>query len=548
MRTRTRVRLPTRRDGSDWRLLRPFWVVVASFVVLTCGFQPTGSAQPVQEPQGAVVIVGAVADEHHVPVARAQVQAFSAEDVRRASNSAQRLGRSAGSASTDETGTFRITGLAAGAYVIAAEAIPRFPSGGPASARLYGPTFYPSTLEVSQAVFVSALDRQAATVHIELVPVTPVRVTGTVASASGHSTEGLDVKLFRSFGSFGSGATVAVVGAQGAFEIPRVPPGRYRTDHRAAHVARGSGAARVRRHDDRRERPRPRSPAHRRAGCVSHRSRRRRAVGAITTPIGWRVTADTDARTIRSRTADCGGRECRLVVQDDGPLRLVQVPRLVGSAAADGRRDASRHRWDVVPREPRHCVGRRRSPPRHLRRSARGAEADCRHDADFECARRTVPERKGVLETDRDRQSDRRQTGRDACCRGSPTGLAIRIAISAATSRSFSQASAIRADCRRSPRFSPTDRSDPRARESPSASSDGRYRFERQVAADRYYAAHLLGDLAGFARSRPARAPARRSRDAVNRAVVARTDRRPRRPSRPSSQRSTTTTRQPACW
>jgi hypothetical protein len=29
----------------------------------------------------------------------------------------------------------------------------------------------------------------------------------------------------------------------------------------------------------------------------------------------------------------------------------------------------------------------------------------------------------------------------------------------------------------------------------PSASSDGRYHFERQVAADRYYGAHLLGDL-----------------------------------------------------
>jgi len=29
----------------------------------------------------------------------------------------------------------------------------------------------------------------------------------------------------------------------------------------------------------------------------------------------------------------------------------------------------------------------------------------------------------------------------------------------------------------------------------PGAVSDGRYRFERQVAADRYYAAHLLGDL-----------------------------------------------------
>ena len=29
----------------------------------------------------------------------------------------------------------------------------------------------------------------------------------------------------------------------------------------------------------------------------------------------------------------------------------------------------------------------------------------------------------------------------------------------------------------------------------PTAPSDGRYGFERQVAADRYYAAHLLGDL-----------------------------------------------------
>ena len=40
------------------------------------------------------------------------------------------------------------------------------------------------------------------------------------------------------------------------------------------------------------------------------------------------------------------------------------------------------------------------------------------------------------------------------------------------------------------------DRSDrPEGQGIPTASSDGRYRFERQVAADRYYAAHLLGDL-----------------------------------------------------
>ena len=41
-----------------------------------------------------------------------------------------------------------------------------------------------------------------------------------------------------------------------------------------------------------------------------------------------------------------------------------------------------------------------------------------------------------------------------------------------------------------------TDRSErPEGQGIASAPSDGRYRFERQVAADRYYAAHLLGDL-----------------------------------------------------
>ena len=65
------------------------------------------------------------------------------------------------------------------------------------------------------------------TVQIELVPVKPVRVTGTVTSTSGRPTEGLDVKLFRSFGRFGTGASVAAVGAHGIFEIPRVSPGGY---------------------------------------------------------------------------------------------------------------------------------------------------------------------------------------------------------------------------------------------------------------------------------------------------------------------------------
>jgi len=200
-------------------------LVVALFVVLACAFASTALAQP--QPQGTGVIVGTVVDEHHVPVSRAQVQAFSAEAVKKASEGPHRLGRSSGSASTDAAGMFRISGLPADDYVVAAEAIPKFPSGGRFPGPMYGASFYPSTLDVTHAVFVNALQQQPATIEIELVPVKPVRVAGTVMSASGRSTEGFDVKLFRSFGGFGSGGPVAVVGANGIFEIPRVPPGEY---------------------------------------------------------------------------------------------------------------------------------------------------------------------------------------------------------------------------------------------------------------------------------------------------------------------------------
>src|SRR5262249_48779954 len=116
-----------RRSGlQSYSFPEPRLVIVFS-VVLACAFHSTALAQ--SQPHGTGVIVGTVVDEHHVPVSRAQVQAFSAEDVKKASEGSHRLGRSSGSSSTDAAGMFRISGLAAGDYVVAAEAIPKFPSG-----------------------------------------------------------------------------------------------------------------------------------------------------------------------------------------------------------------------------------------------------------------------------------------------------------------------------------------------------------------------------------------------------------------------------------
>ena len=112
-----------------------------------------------------------------------------------------------------------------------------------------------------------------------------------------------------------------------------------------------------------------------------------------------------------------------------------------------------------------------------------------------------------------------------ACCRRSPTGLVIRIATSAATLRSSSPASAIRAGYRRSPTSSPTEASDPRVKES-RACRRRTISLRAASCVRPLLRGASAGRFAGFARNCAARAAPRRSGDAINRAVVARTNRR----------------------
>ena len=474
-----------------------FRLVVASFVVLDCAFQPIGFAQPIQQPKGSAVIVGTVVDEHHVPVVRARVQAFSAEDVRKASHSSQHLGPSIGSASTDATGTFRISGLAAGDYAVAAEAIPTFPNGGQAPARAYGPTFFPSTLDVSQAVFVNALDHPAPTVQIELVPVKPVRVTGTVISASGRSTEGFDVRLFRSFGGFGSGATLAVVGAKGIFEIPRVPPGAYGLTiephaSRPGQEGREFVDAMIEVNDHDLDLSLIVGPGASLTGHVVAEPSR-----AITTPIGLRVTVNKAHEQTAAglpivpiaaavngdwsfkMTGLSGSYE--FFVSSDQPPPMVVATRVVvdgasypagvGVTLAEGDHDVVVF---VAPREAS-------KPTVDAKHTSNALVEQFKNEMVFwkqvEIAKTIAGKRDAsVLPplTDWLDHQDRHIRGNVAfifASFGDPRGLQTIADILA-------------------------DRSErPEGQGIPTASSDGRYRFERQVASDRYYAAHLLGDL-----------------------------------------------------
>jgi hypothetical protein len=494
MRERSRIATPSWRRGSNCWPFPLFRLVVVSFVLLACAFQPTVLARLLQQPKGNAVIIGTVVDEQHVPVVRAQVQAFSAEDVRKASNSSQRLGRNTGSASTDETGTFRISGLAAGDYVIAAEAIPTFPNGEPVPPRVYGPTFYPSTLDVSQSVFVSALDQTAATVQIELVPVKPVRLTGTVMSASRRPTEGFDVRLFHSFGGFGRGATLAVVGAKGIFEIPRVPPGRYELAIEP-HASQPGQEGRefvdtmidVKEHDL--DLSLIVGPGASLTGKVVAEP-----AGAVTTPIGLRVQVNkaheqfAAGRLIASAVnGDWSFRMTGLSgsygfsVSSDRPPPMVVATRVVvdgtsypaaaGIALAEGDHDV------VVFVAPR-------AAPKSTVDNTQTSSALVEQFKNEKVSWKQIDIAKAIAEkhdasvlpplADWLDHQDRHIRGNVAfifASLGDPRGLQTIADIFA-------------------------DRSErPEGQGIPSAPGDGRYRFERQVAADRYYAAHLLGDL-----------------------------------------------------
>jgi hypothetical protein len=465
--TRTQIGDPKRRCGAGYRPLPTLCVGVASFVALTCGFQANGVAEPIQQLKGNAVIVGTVVDENHVPVARAQVQAFSAEDVQRAPRGSQRLARSAGSTSTDGTGSFQISGLAAGDYIVAAEAIPTFPNGGPPPARVYGPTFYPSTLDFSQAVVVNALDHQPPTVQIELVPVKPVRVTGTIISASGGSTEGFDVRLFRRFGGFGSGATLAAVREKGKFEIPRVPPGSYELTVEP-HASRFGQESRefvdtmidVKDHDVDLS-----LTVGRGASLTGHVVVE--PAGAATTPIGLRVTANKaheqfagGSAIATAVNADWSFRMTGLsgsyefLVSSDRPPPVVAATRIVvdgtsyataaGITLAEGDHDV------VVFVAPRDA-------PKPTVDSTQNSSALVQQFKNEKVFWKQIEMLGRLLPANMTR----------ACCRRSPTGLVIRIVTFAETSPSSSPASTIRADCRRSPISSPTGRNDPKVKESP---------------------------------------------------------------------------------
>ena len=128
---------------------------------------------------------------------------------------------------TDDTGAFRLYGLAPGEYYVSA-VLRANPLEQPGDASGYAPTYYPGTGNANEAQRVAVAAGDEVSIGFSLLPVRLVRISGTVVSPSGEVGGGM-VQLV-SAGDSGDGPLMASgsgIQSDGSFTIVNVAPGSY---------------------------------------------------------------------------------------------------------------------------------------------------------------------------------------------------------------------------------------------------------------------------------------------------------------------------------
>ena len=170
-------------------------------------------------------ITGRVSDEFGDPITGARVQVLRSQ----VQQGRRRLVPTANGAQTDDTGAFRVFGLAPGEYYVAAslQAAPADSSTNPVS---YAPTYFPGTGNIADAQRITlTLGTEQSGINFVLQPVRAVRVSGTVVDSNGAPTQALLNLTPAGFGDDGGlqlGNPARVL-PDGSFTILNVVPGEY---------------------------------------------------------------------------------------------------------------------------------------------------------------------------------------------------------------------------------------------------------------------------------------------------------------------------------
>ena len=174
------------------------------------------------------MIAGRITDEFGEPVAQAQV---SAQRYQYGPDGQRRLTVSGSPITTDDLGQFRLHSLMPGEYVVTANFRGGVSIGGlPGSDTSEGflPTFYPGTVNASDAQPVTVTLGQESSVQFALSAARMARVSGLVVDSTGRALASAMVVLLPSSGLLSvSGLTSSQTGPDGSFTFANVAPGDY---------------------------------------------------------------------------------------------------------------------------------------------------------------------------------------------------------------------------------------------------------------------------------------------------------------------------------
>lgn len=231
----------------------------AGFITLSFGQKrPFEQGKPVTAEPGATIekldvslprgsaITGRVYDEFGDPISGARVSA-----MRYRFAAGRRQLSAAGSTAwdvTDDLGQYRLHGLAAGDYYVAASSATRFAVEGIEPRLGFAPTFYPGTAMLSEAQRVRTEQASEVDGITFTLAVTAVRkVSGTAVNSHGEPLANGLVMLVSGITSGGNPvAGSAVVKSDGTFLISAVAPGEYRLQTQAMELQALVSAGRAR--------------------------------------------------------------------------------------------------------------------------------------------------------------------------------------------------------------------------------------------------------------------------------------------------------------
>jgi hypothetical protein len=215
-----------------------FWIVASRAGYLRAFYGSVAPREAVTAATGAIVanlditlqrpaaITGRVFDENGDPVEGASVRALTVRTV----GGRRRLAPGpAAPRQTDDLGSYRVSGLPAGEYVLVA--VVGQITGTDVSIDLpgYAATYYPGTRNPGEGQFVAVRAAQETTgVDFSLVRTTTARIAGHAVDAEGEPvTGGIALNPSRRSGVVAPVAAGARIGRDGSFEFTNVPAGEY---------------------------------------------------------------------------------------------------------------------------------------------------------------------------------------------------------------------------------------------------------------------------------------------------------------------------------